>query len=221
MATATPQIQRLFNNARVKLPGAVDDMLKLEFYNVLNEFFTDSNIWTDSVPLLVDSTTNTYDVEPLDESQITRLMSIYSSANFGRLWVNGSMEIPGTLVLQLTPSQADTYTVTLAKTVIDPVSKQRTGSTNEDPLVYGFPNYPEWVVDKYFQGFIDGLVGRMAAQTSKPYANEKMAVYHLRKFQMYVTTARNESNRKNVYGAQRWTYPQSFRVPAKGLQSFK
>lgn len=219
--TATPQIQRVFNNARVKLPGAVDDMLKLEFYNVLFEFFEGSNIWQETISLPVNTTTNIYDVDTCDVSQITRLMGIVTSQTYSSINVLGTMQTPGALVLKFVPNQADTYLVTVAKTIIDPVHIKPTQSTVTDPLVYGMPNYPEWVVDKYIQGFIDGLIGRMMSQVAKPYSNQQMAVYHLRKFQMWITTARNEANRQNVYGAQRWIYPQDYSVPAKGLNAFR
>lgn len=214
---ATAQIQRMFNNARVKLPGAIDDMLKIEFYNVLFEFFTDSNIWQDQLAVPVDNTTATYTLTPSDTSQITRLMSVNSSVTNGSLPVFATMQVPGTMILKNTPTVADTLVVIVAKTIIDPVSS---GSGGSDPIAFGFPNYPTWTVDKYFLGVLDGLIGRMMAQTAKPWTNEKLAVYHLRKFTGVIATARNEANRMNVYGAQRWTYPQSFGVATKGMNAF-
>lgn len=214
---ATAQLQRLFNNARVKIPGAIDDMLKLELYNVLFEFFTDSNIWQDQLAVPVTTATATYTLTPSDTSQITRLMSVNTSATNGSLQVFATMQVPGTMILKNTPTVADTLVVVIAKTVIDPVSS---GSPGDDPIQYGFPNYPTWVVDKYFLGILDGLIGQMMAQTAKPWTNEKLAVFHLRKFQQVITTARNEANRMNVFGAQRWTYPQSFGVAAKGMNAF-
>lgn len=213
---AAAQIQRLFNNARSKLPGAIDDMLKLELFNVLNEFYTNSNIWQEDVSVPVTSATATYTVTPIvpdTQSIITRLMWIYNSAGVP---VAGTMQIPGTVILQFTPTNSDTLKVTVAKTVIDPV----TAPSGGDPLAYGFPTYPTWTMDKYFLEMLDGLIGRMMSHLAKPYSNEKMAVYHLRKFTSGIATARNEAARLNVYGAQRWSFPQGFAVPVKGINAW-
>jgi hypothetical protein len=186
---------RLFNNARTLLPGAIDTTLSLELFNVLNDFYQNSNLWQENITFAVTPAGNTYTVAPSGTSPIVRLLYILNSA--GRP-VYGTMATPGTIVLNTAPPQNDTYTATVALTVDDPVGGD------------GFPVFPAWTLNKYGTGILDGLVARMMAQPAKPYSNMTLATFHMRKFRSAISQARGESVRQNLNNAQAWRFPQSF-----------
>lgn len=192
---------RLMNNARVHLPGATDTALQLEWFNVLNEFFQDSNIWQEEIDFDVtsedDPDTTTYYVEQESVASIVRLLGIVNSDD---LPVNGTMFVPGEIVLTTQPGQDDTYTATVTLTVNDPVARD------------GFPEFPAWVLNKYGMGLLDGLLARMMSQPAKPFTNTQLGAYHMRRFRSTVAQASSDATRRNLANAQAWRFPQSFAV---------
>ena len=53
---SSPDINRLMDNARVKLPGALDAALQMELFLVMKEFFDNTNIWEEEIPFSVTPT---------------------------------------------------------------------------------------------------------------------------------------------------------------------
>lgn len=186
---------RLLNNARTHLPGALDSSMQLELFNVLNDLFQNSNIWREEIPFIVRAGVGTYSIEQTSVASITRLLLLKDSAGHE---VRATMAVPGELVLNTTPSTADTLTATVSLTVNDPVAKD------------GFPDFPVWVLNKYGTGILDGLLARMMTQPAKPYTNERMAVYHMRKFNGVVSQAKFETLHGNINNGQTWRFPQTF-----------
>ena len=191
----TPAINRLFDNVRIRAPGVIDDTIKLEFYNVLKELFDDSNCWFEDVPVPVTSGVTDYVVTPTGVCQIVRLYGVLDADDHQ---VNATYLPPDTLQLFTAPSLSSTYTARLILTVIDPATRD------------GYPVFPEWVLEAYSDEIMDGILGRLFSQIAKPYSNERMAIYHMRRFRGGVARARVDAQRKYTYRAQAWRFPQSF-----------
>lgn len=200
---ANADMNRLMNNARIRLPGALDATIQLELFTVLDEFFQTSNIWTEdltfnAVPTeatyLEDPDALTYEIVPTN-GVINRLVGVVDSKGFGQ---NATMAIPGYVVLTYSPNTADTYTARVALTVTDPTTRD------------GYPEFPDWILNKYSTGILDGVVGRMMSQLAKPYSSPSVALYHLKKFKQTMSQAKVETQHKNVYGGQSWRFPQTF-----------
>jgi hypothetical protein len=187
------ELTRLMENVRIKLPGALDDAIKLELFNVLNEFLTDSRCWLDEVQVDIEPEVVTYEVTPEEDGVVVSLESFTNSDDSP---VAATMQIPGTVVLTNTPAEEDTCTAKVSLTVMNP------DDTN------GYPRMPDWLLSKHFNGILHGLLGAMMTQQAKPYTNERMAVYHIRKFRAAIANARAEARRQNLYGGQRWRFPQ-------------
>lgn len=201
---ANADMNRLMDNARVKLPGALDNVIQLELFSVLDEFFQSTNIWIEDIEFAVTPTNDTYLENPdaytyelhvLDGGTINRLIGVVNSDGFAQA---ASMPTPGYVVLAYSPNQNDTYTARVAKTVTDPVTRD------------GYPVFPDWVIGKYGSDFLDGVVGRMMGQIAKPYSSPQVAMIHLRRFQQAIGKARAETMHGNVYRGQNWRFPQSF-----------
>lgn len=193
MANAPASVTRLFNDARTRLPGAIDDALKRELFTVLDEFFQDTNCWREDIDVDVDPDNTSYDLDSPSYGKIHRLMWTVNA--------DGSYVYPtlsddlSSLELETAPGQEETWTATVAVTVKDPVTRD------------SLPLCPSWAMDKYRTGILDGLLGRMMSQPSKPYTSERLAVLHLRRFQAIKSRARIESTHEQTYRKQAWVFP--------------
>lgn len=201
---ANADMNRLMDNARIRLPGALDAALQTELFSVLNEFFQETNIWFEDIQFQVTPTSDsyvtnpdayTYQLLPMDGGTIVRLVGVMDSSGFAQ---RASMPVLGELVLAYSPNQADTYTARVVKTITDPVTRE------------GYPVFPAWILNKYGNDILDGLLGRMMSQLAKPYSSPQVAVVHLRNFKQSISKAKAEAMHGNVYRGQSWRFPQSF-----------
>lgn len=201
MTTAT--MKRMIDSAKVRLPGALDSAINMELFTLLAEFFRSSNVWTEDL---------TADVVPTDENRITNpsaytyllvpsegtILRLMSGINSQGTPVQATMPVPGEVILRTSPDIADTYTFRVSLSILDPTTSD------------GYPQFPDWILTKYWDGLLDGLLGRMMSQIGKPYSSPTTAVMHLRRFRSTISRAKVEASHKNLYGAQSWQFPQSF-----------
>lgn len=188
-------LNRLMDNLRIRLPGALDTVLKLELFSVLNDFFQGSNCWYEDIDFPVTAGTTEYTIIPYNTAAPVRLLGVVNSAERPQAAV---FSLPDALTLIAAPSEADTFTARVALTVSDPVSRDE------------YPVFPGWVLNKYNNDIQDGVLGRMMSQIAKPYTNERMAIYHMRQFRGAVALAKVEAMHQNVYRGQNWKFPQTF-----------
>ena len=201
---ANADMNRLMDNARFRLPGALDAAIQFELFAVLNEFFQETNIWYEDIAFAVTPTSDsylenpsayTYELEPVEGGIINRLFGVANTNGFRQ---GAIMPTPGQLILQFSPNQADTYTARVAKTITDPVTRD------------GYPVFPDWIMQKYGSDILDGVLGRMMGQVAKPYSSPAIATVHLRNFKQGIGKAKAEAMHANVYRGQNWSFPQSF-----------
>ena len=188
-------LRRLMDNLRVRLPGALDATTQLELFSTLNEFFQSTNLWTEDIDFSVTAGSQDYLLTPTSVSVINRLMGVVNS---DARPIGGLMKTPGELYLVNVPNQDATYTAQVALTITDPVTRD------------GYPEFPDWVLNKYGTDILDGVLGRMMAQPAKPYSNERLAIYHGRRFETAQSKAKVEAQHRNVYRGQSWRFPQTF-----------
>ena len=184
------------DNLRVRLPGALDDTLLMEVFNALNDFFQDTNIWYEDIEFMVSAGVQDYLILANGPSSIVRLLGVVDG---DQRTVAAYMDTPGEILLRDKPTVGGaTFTARVSLTVNDPMTRE------------GYPVFPAWVLNKYQNDIIDGVMGRMMMQPSKPYSNAKLALFHSRAFRSAIAYARQEANRRNVYRGQRWQFPQGF-----------
>lgn len=193
--TGTGTMERLLDNLLFRLPGARDNVTKIELFNVLDDFFSESNVWQESQDIEITAGTTTYYFYPFTPSAILRLISCKDPNGFP---VAAYMDEPGTLILRDTPSSSTTYTLTYALTVSDPTERD------------GDPVAPEWILGQYQNVILDGVMARMMSQLGKPYTNMDLAAVHAKRFASGTGMARSEFNRRNLFAAQRWRFPSGF-----------
>jgi hypothetical protein len=197
---ASPEINRLIDNARIQLPGALDAAIYLELFTMMHEFFIVTNCWTEDINFDViqtqarpeqDPEAFQYDIQPT-MGTITRLVSVIDAKGHP---VSCTMPMPGQIVLARSPDADQAYRAKVMLTVVDPASSE------------GIPLFPQWVIKSHFGGILDGLVGRMMMQPAKPYSSPSMAVPRLRRFTKTTSQAKVETTHGSVYGGQRWKFP--------------
>lgn len=200
-------ITRLMNDMRLRLPGALDNVIQQEMFAAINEFFQESNVWRQDVPFSTVAGTDTYPITPTGVAAINRLMWVYDTTNWNNNngtasayncpAVAATMATPGTIVLDVAPSTVRSLVATVGLTLADPADSNN------------YPQFPTWIMSKYRSDFFDGVLGRMMSQPAKPYSNQQLAVYHLRRWRGAISKARVETRRKNSYGLQAWRFPQA------------
>jgi hypothetical protein len=195
--TANSDIQRLMNNLRVSLPGAIDSAMQLEIFNVMNDFFQSTKAWQEDIPFTTVVARTSYDIVPASVSQIDSLMVVLDPNSFP---VDAAMQIPGTVTLRVSPTVVQQLVATVALTITDPVDRDN------------YPVFPQWLLSKHNDTIKSGVLARMMAQPAKPYTNAALATFHQRNFDGGCSKARIEARRKNTFGTQTWRFPSSFGV---------
>ena len=199
---------RLIKNARVSLPGSLDNVILLELFNVAGSVFQSPASGPSDISFSVypdDPADTVYYIEPESVSAIVRLLNV---ANLDGMWQRAVMDIPGevtfmTPVSLQEPDKYNVYTANVVLSIVDPMQRD------------GYPEFPAWTLEKHGMGILRGLLGRMMSQPAKPYTNKDLAAAHLVAFRRVISTARTESVHRNVNNGQAWVFPQSFRTRSR------
>jgi len=197
-------MNRLMDDARVRLPGALDGTIQSELFAVVRKFCEDTNVWkmpfdierevaTERVMLTPDA--YTYEIIPPTGSRVVRLLGVVDQNAFP---VHATMMRPNFVTFRYSPNAPDTVVAWVALTVADPITRK------------GEPVVPDWIVESYNDTLLNGVMFRMMSQVAKPYSNLQLGVAHGQFFKQGISQARAESDRGRVQGAQMWTYPRSF-----------
>lgn len=190
------EIDQLMTGLLIELPGATVDVVRFVMFEVMDEWFRASNSWKEDITFAgnIDLPSQVYTIVPTF-GQIDQLVKL---VNEGGTPVQASMEVPGTVVPKNTLDDGVKYTATVTLTVELPTTK------------LGYPDFPDWVLVKYMHEIKAGVLGKMMAQQGKTYSNVTGAGFYLKKFEIGKTKARVAIQQGNLYGGQRWTFPQSF-----------
>jgi hypothetical protein len=189
-------MERLMTDVTIRAPAVIEKAIQQEMFGMMSEFFRDSNCWREDIEFNTAADTTTYNLTPTVVSAINRLMWVIRTGT--TITVRATMQVPGAVVIGYTPNSVESLTAQVALTVTDPVDTDN------------YPQLPDWILEKYHGDFVDGLLGRLYSQPAKPYSNERMAIYHMRRFRGAISRAKVEANRKNLYSAQAWAFPQNF-----------
>src|SRR6188768_3751257 len=190
-------ITRIMAAARVRLTGAVDDAIKLEIFNTLDDFCRETDVWQEAIPFTTVAYTYdlVYDLIPT-EGTILRLVDLYAANTVRPRPLAGTMRIPGELILQ---SNFDAGTPLVAVVSLAPVDPTEVGTD--------FPVVGDWIWQRYFNPILDGVISKMAMVPDKPYTDGDIAVYHGRRFRNAIGVARADNTKANVADGQAWRFP--------------
>src|SRR5678809_1391046 len=77
MALDPRELRQFITSAQIKLTGASESGILVELYDVLKEFFADSNSWTEDIQFIPQADTTTYNLAPREDGQIIRFVGCF------------------------------------------------------------------------------------------------------------------------------------------------
>lgn len=197
-------MNRLMDNSRVRLPGAIDTTIYAEMFSVVKEFCSDSNVWQQQFEFDAIARTTTpsqapddytYTLYPPTGAKIVRIIGVVDPNDAP---VRASLVEPDAVFLERAVNADATMRVLAVLTVTDPVARS------------GEPMAPDWLIEEFNDVLLDGILARMMSQAAKPYSSPATGAFHYGMFRSGVSRARIDVGRGNVYGRQNWSFPRSF-----------
>jgi hypothetical protein len=190
---------KLIGQAQVRLMGSSKAQLKVQLFDVLDNFFNVSCCWTEAIRFIVIPETLDYPLQPVEGGRIVRLDSVINQFNVPE---QAFMPDIGTVKFRFPFNQPQPMVANVIKTVTD-------------PLACYPPNIPEWVLPTYSLTILHGLLGSMMLVPAQSYSNPQQAQFHLQKYHDGVGGACVAATKANTVGVQNWTFPQSFRTSSQ------
>ena len=188
--------RKVFGQAKVALQGASDIELKVQLFDVLEDFFDNSNCWREVIPLAVIPNTLDYPIYPTEGGRILRLYGVLDQNNVQQQAVMSKI---GTVTFLYPYNNTQPMSAIVVKTVTD-------------PLCCFPPGIPDWLLPAFGRGITHGLIGFMMLQPGQSYSNIQMANFHIQKFRDSWAHARTAMMKMATVGAQTWMFPQQFRT---------
>lgn len=200
-------VDRLRAQAQMQLPGALDGPLTMAIFGVVAEFCIKTNTLWEEQDIRTREGKTDYEVSASEaDLYYTKILSMVDSTdNVDRHFTHDSPRIPGYMInpgvlrLNYTPDQSQLLTVRFA---MAPRPTDNFGS---------LPNIPDAYWDFYHPVLLEGLLASMMGQVAKPYSNERMGIFHGRRFIAGCSTAKVEATNGQLVGGQAWRFPRGTR----------
>lgn len=198
-----PSIDRLIANCRMKIPGALDGPMIMAIFNTVSKFCIQSNILTEEQDFRTRANKRDYTMEcSQPDLYYTKLLSV----------VRNDQETDQKLLSNPPPVKAfmvDQETLRLYDTPQDVIRLTAKFAMAPRPTdnFENLPNVPNWLWDTYHDVLIEGVMHDMMGQAAKPYSNERLSLFHGRRFQAAMSTAKVEAYNGQTLGGQHWSYP--------------
>lgn len=195
----------LLGQANSILTGTSDAQLKVVFFQVLQEFFDESDCWLESIGITVIPNLVDYQIDPIS-GRILRLLEVLDQNNVAQ---SATMPVPGWVRF--------TYPYTNPQPMVAVVAKNVTGVLECFP-----PDFPEWFLSQYGLGVLAGVLGNFMIMPGNLWTDMNVGKYHLARFRNAIMHARVATRYQNKIGAQSWAYPQTFRTTTQrgGVSTF-
>jgi hypothetical protein len=198
MAIKEADLQHLLDQATTDLPGASMAAMKAALFDVFAEFFDETSIWQETIPISVLPATQEYTLTPAEGGQILRLVSVLDTNRIGQpAYLKADR---ATVVLQATYNSPMTFTATVVKTVAFPTAEHHV------------PVVPEIILSVYWVPILAGLKGTMMRHNGKSYTNLPLSGFHLQKFLDGKKVAATDAQRAFTHGGQLWAFPRSWTI---------
>lgn len=230
-------VDRLMQTLRVHVPGATDDLLQLEAFNTIDEFFRRTSAWRYETEIQLDTTTSEYDLSLPADSEMVRMLGVtLNGAPVPPAGAQGTIQLStGVLSPELSfadgdaqfdPTASDLTGVSFTYAVYSPTSITVTSTPSEDQAQYplkavmaltiakaciacdcGEWALPDWMYDMFFQEWLDGCLGRLYQMPAKPWSEATKAVYHHKRFRNGMAFRKQEAAKGFVMGSPGWHFP--------------
>ena len=212
MPTPDPPFDRLYADIKLSIPGAIDTVIYHALWSTIDDFLVETNVWVEEIPVSVQPNVYQYTITPAGKGGIIRLLMVYDPANAApdKRWTQQSIQFqpPDQIIVPYSPSTLTTWMAAVSKRIIDPpLSATLPMPTTDNNIV--------WIFDRYRDGLVSGALGKLFMQPSKPYTNPQLAGFHRQQYTSARSRARTDVLHANVYGGQRWLYPQGYATTAR------
>jgi hypothetical protein len=196
MASQKADYNRLLGQVIVELPGASQAGIKQAMFPIFKEFFDFSLVWQETISITTVEAQTDYPLVSDQPGEFCQLIGVTDGNRNPRpCFLPGDLS---TLVLRDSPNTGEVLTVVVAKTVGSPIDKN------------AFPEIPDWLLAKWGDGIFEGVLGRLQLQPNKPYTDNTMAMFHLKRFRSAMQQARTAALHLNTYGTNAWRFPRGF-----------
>ena len=195
---------------RARLPGADEGAWLQELQNAVEEFCIRSLCMQIDLPITVAAGVADYPLNPVDAVPVPAVVdwpgvqALY--VHYAEFSWDGRPHFPTDyrpkyLYPNATSNPQTIYVVEPAVVGLFPVPGARLDGelfTVHTALVPKRPisHVPKMLADYYFEGVLDGAVGRMMGHSKRPYSDPRMAQYHMTRFRNAMRTAKDEALRR-------------------------
>lgn len=210
MAVTTP-VDRLMQTIRVAVPGATDDMISLQLFNVMDKFFRRSLAWRVQNDIVLEDNRTEYDVDlPIGSVAILAISATHNGIPVvpfepsAETWVTGllawAFTQPDILLLANAPSSGQ---------LAYPLKMMFALSINRSALEIdpGDWQLPDWMYDMFFNDWEAGVLATFYGMPAKPWSNAQLAVFHGKKFNQALALRKRQANTGFVYAPVGWSFP--------------
>lgn len=183
---------RLMDDLRMSLPGAVDAAIQRALWSVINTACRDGWVWRETTGVAITTTSLQYDVTPAGTDVVQVISVTHPTMN-----VSDAVVEFGKLFLTILPTVAEAADPVLIALVLAPALD----AVDPEGLI------PSDMWSTYYDLWKNGVMGAMMAQPAKPYTNPTLAAFYARSFKRDLGQARLRVRTGGVSGAQMWRFP--------------
>lgn len=185
---------RLLQQLRVAHPGVLDEVIKEELWEVLNDLCREAKVWRETINITLVEGDNTYPVA-VDGAEI---VEVYSVSHETMDVSNVVYEFGNIAILSATPTATD---------VLEPLKLVAALTPALVPNVDVEVWIPGDLWSLLHATLLAGTKARLMAQPAKPYSNPQLAAYYTREYRSLKAIEKRRIEVGNVHGAQTWTFP--------------
>jgi len=195
---ATADMQRLINDLRAVLPGALLSGIQAAIFQAYDDFFDFTNVWTEDVDIALVNGQRVYTLATPAQGRFNRLVVLFDSQDTSEKWADrAEFTPPSAIKIASTPKAGPTWVARLSK-------KLATVDADNNP------DAPDAFLQKYREAIYAGARSILHAQTGMPWADTKSVVFYGQKFLAEKTKARIDKIKANVVGQTNWTFPMAY-----------
>lgn len=179
-------VARLYDNVQAQVPAIGLTLIKLEAWNVIEEFYLRSTARRETVYWNMASGVYSIDFNPFDENWLVCWILAFTGLT------NAKIEPPSVLKDLSYPHPTDLRTGQ-ALVALKPVSFVSD---------LGSVHWQQW-----FEAILDGTLHRLYRQPAKPWSSPQLALFHGRRYMAGINRARAAADHSFTDGGGRWSYP--------------
>jgi hypothetical protein len=203
----------VFERVKSEIPAAPDVLIRHQINATVIDFTSDTNIFVEEVPINIQPNVTRYPFVLVNGGRPNRLLLVYDPKASGAAgpyhWADSgiTMRIPNIIQLTNVPTAAKAWTAVIAKSASTPAL-----TTDVPPKPTGYLEIDPWIVDKYYDVIYYGAMFLLQRMPAKPFRDDKSAMLNAALYTAGRSHAKVDNQWGNVYNAQAWMFPQSFRT---------